>query len=96
MPNLLLKTVYRKLNSLRPKDRNKKINILLAVSGGADSIAMLHSVFISNKKLNYDISVITVNHNIRAEEETFGDAQFVFEFCKSLASVTHLIFLFHT
>ncbi len=58
--------------------------MLLAVSGGADSIAMLHSIAKANQKGQYKLSVITVNHNIREKLETAGDAEFVVNFTKSL------------
>ncbi len=85
MTDVILKTVNKKLKTLHPKEKSGKLNLLLAVSGGADSIAMLHSVFSCNKNSDYEVTVITINHNIRAEEETLGDAQFVCEFCKTLS-----------
>ena len=54
-------------------------NIALGVSGGADSIALLTALMSCVEK-KY-IKVITVNHNIRPEEETFGDAKFVCDYC---------------
>ena len=52
----------------------------IAVSGGADSVSLLislASIFDSSF-----LRVITVNHGIRSEEESGGDAAFVKELCK--------------
>ncbi len=57
----------------------------LAVSGGADSISLLLAIsaIIPPQAPLY---VITVNHNIRPEAESRGDADFVVEVCKKLRS----------
>ncbi len=60
--------------------QNSRVGV--AVSGGADSVALLVSlVEILGKK---NIFVITVNHNIRPSEESKADADFVFELCKKI------------
>ena len=51
--------------------------ILLAVSGGADSVAMLR-FFADNRQSDSDIAVAHVNHGLRGNESD-GDAQFVRE-----------------
>jgi tRNA(Ile)-lysidine synthase len=51
-----------------------------AVSGGADSISLLLAL----SKLYSPLYVITVNHNIRPEAESGGDAAFVLEVCEKL------------
>ena len=58
------------------------LRLLLAVSGGADSMAMLSAFLELKSDINAEIFVLTVNHNIRPEKETLGDAQFVLDFCK--------------
>jgi tRNA(Ile)-lysidine synthase len=67
----------------------KNKTILLAVSGGADSIAMLvcslsliKNPIFQNKYKDLKIKVVTVNHKIRSEEESFGDCLFVKDFCE--------------
>ena len=55
--------------------------ILAGVSGGADSMVMLSLLKDSSEKLGFKFSVVTVNHNIRPEKETLGDAEFVKNFC---------------
>ena len=52
----------------------------LAVSGGADSIALL----LSMSEIFSPLYVITVNHNIRPAAESRGDADFVLEVCAEL------------
>ncbi len=58
--------------------------ILAAVSGGVDSMVMLQLLKKFSSVLSYDLHVITVNHNIRAEEETAGDAALVEDYCRQL------------
>ena len=55
-----------------------------AVSGGADSISLLYAL--SDLCLQYAIplKIITVNHFIREDSETCGDASFVVEQCRLL------------
>lgn len=66
----------------------QNLNIAAGVSGGADSVCLLLLL----KKLfdqelsaqNCSLSVVTVNHHIRPEKETNGDALFVEALCKKL------------
>ena len=57
-------------------------NIVIGVSGGPDSMALLNMLIFlkNNKKIDFDIFVAHINHGIRieAEEET----KYVEEFCK--------------
>lgn len=59
------------------------VKLGVAVSGGADSVSLLLSLTkiipVSN------LFVITVNHNIRQEKETAGDAAFVVDLCRKLS-----------
>ncbi len=52
----------------------------VAVSGGADSISLL--VALQSILAKNHLKVITINHNIRPEKESAGDADFVEDFCK--------------
>ena len=54
----------------------------VAVSGGADSIFLL--TVLSEVLDKSSIFVITVNHNLRPENETSGDALFVQNYCRKL------------
>lgn len=56
----------------------------VAVSGGADSVSLLLSLVEIQKVIGFNLFVITINHNIREYEETFGDMQFVENLCKSI------------
>lgn len=59
----------------------------IGVSGGADSIALLTGTcrLIKENRLSaQNIFVITVNHYIRPENETCGDAAFVVDYCNQL------------
>lgn len=53
-----------------------------AVSGGADSVAML--VAMADVLGAGRLRVVTVNHNIRPERESGGDAEFVAGLCRSM------------
>jgi len=55
--------------------------IAVGVSGGADSMLLLWALIDKQKKLNFDMTVIHVNHNIR-ETSSLRDQKFVEEFCK--------------
>jgi tRNA(Ile)-lysidine synthase len=71
----LLKTI-RKQQPLRAGDR-----VIAAVSGGADSVALLHLLLELRAELGIVLSVAHVNHKLRAEESD-GDARFVAELAR--------------
>ena len=54
--------------------------VLLAISGGADSMVMLHILKVLSKKLYFDIHVAHLDHAIRRNSER--DANFVRRICK--------------
>lgn len=57
-------------------------NIVAAVSGGADSMCLLHFFYTMKKELNIkDLIVAHVNHNLRGEESK-RDELFVKKFCQ--------------
>lgn len=62
----------------------ENIGILAAVSGGSDSVAMLCLLHGLAGKYGFVLSAITVNHMIRSEAESRGDARFVSSLCESL------------
>ncbi|MCX6121816.1 MAG: tRNA lysidine(34) synthetase TilS [Ignavibacteriales bacterium] len=53
-------------------------SVLLAVSGGVDSMVMLHLFSRVRERLKLKLSVIHVNHQLRGEE-SMGDEKFVME-----------------
>jgi tRNA(Ile)-lysidine synthase len=55
-----------------------KQTVLLAVSGGVDSMVMLHIVSRLRERLDVQIALVHVNHQLRGEE-SMGDEQFVRE-----------------
>ena len=57
----------------------------VGVSGGADSICLLVCLANLFKKCpSVSLKVVTVNHNIRSEEESGGDCDFVVSVCNKL------------
>ncbi len=65
--------------------------IIAAVSGGADSIFMLHNLHLYREKEDFCISVAHVNHGIR--ETAKRDEEFVRHLCENLGlefNVTHV------
>lgn len=77
MNNKVLKTV-EKYNMLSKGDR-----VLIGVSGGADSIALLEFFVSVKEKYDLDISVAHIEHGIRGEDSV-SDAEFVENYCKKL------------
>lgn len=55
----------------------KKDPLVLGVSGGTDSLSLLHILYISG----FNIIAVNVNHNLRPESQ--HEASFVKEFCKN-------------
>lgn len=55
----------------------------VAVSGGADSVSLLCALK-NVLPQNINLKAVTVNHNIRPQKETSGDADYVETLCKSL------------
>lgn len=60
-------------------DEAKKLTIGVAVSGGRDSVALLHML----RAAGYQVVAINVEHGIRGEE-SLRDSKFVAELCASL------------
>lgn len=56
--------------------------VLIAVSGGPDSVALLRLLFIVQKKLNLKLFVGHYNHGLRGKESD-GDESFVRDLCRS-------------
>lgn len=77
MNNKVLKTV-KKYNMLSKGDR-----VLIGVSGGADSVALLEFFVSVKEKYDLDICVAHIEHGIRGEDSV-NDAEFVENYCKKL------------
>ena len=74
MQNRLLKFV-REQNLMAPGD-----TVICAVSGGADSVAMLFALYLLLEKLGITLEAAHFNHNLRGEE-SLRDETFVRELC---------------
>lgn len=55
-------------------------HVVCAVSGGADSVALLFGMYLLREKLGIELSAAHFNHHLRGEESD-RDEQFVREFC---------------
>lgn len=68
------------------KDNNLICNndhIIVGVSGGADSICLLHFLYNIKDKFNLKITAVHINHLMRGEESNL-DNKFVVDFCNNL------------
>ena len=74
MLNKLL-TLIRRYNMLSAGD-----TVVCAVSGGADSMALLFAMYLLRDKLDITVQAAHFNHNLRGAESD-GDEGFVREFC---------------
>ena len=74
------------LNKLRTFNREQQLiargdRIVCAVSGGADSMALLFCLYLLKDEWELDLSAAHFNHHLRGEESN-RDEQFVRDFCK--------------
>ena len=65
----------RQMEMIRPGD-----HVICAVSGGADSVALLFAMYLLKDKLDIRLSAAHFNHHLRGEESD-RDEGFVREFC---------------
>ena len=68
-------SAIRRYEMVRPGD-----TVICAVSGGADSMALLWGMFLLKEKLDFRLEAAHFDHGLRGEEST-GDAEFVEKFC---------------
>ena len=71
-----LTAFIRQQNMIVPGDR-----VICAVSGGADSIALLFGLYLLREKLGFDLAAAHFNHHLRGEESDRDEA-FVRDFCR--------------
>ena len=62
----------------------QKLRIGAGVSGGADSVSLLVSLCRLSKIFCFEVFAISVNHNIRSEEESLADSEYVLQLCGKL------------
>ena len=70
--------------NIHPEKESCSLKIGVAVSGGADSVSLLLALSNIAKVYPIQLKVITINHYIRADEETCKDAAFVMALCCKL------------
>lgn len=83
MLNKLLDFI-RRYDLISPGDR-----VTCAVSGGADSVALLFALYLLREKLGITLEAAHFNHRLRGEESD-GDQTFVKEFCGRYDIPLHL------
>lgn len=62
---------------------NEGDTVIVALSGGADSVALLYSLLLISKQYSFTLRAAHLNHNIRGEE-AFRDENFCSELCSRL------------
>ena len=80
------------INALKEQLRQltrKGDHVVCAVSGGADSMALLWGLYLLQADLGITISAAHFNHRLRGEESD-GDEQFVREFCDRFDIALHV------
>lgn len=71
----------------------KRLRLGAAVSGGADSVSLLLALCKIAECYGLPLFVVTVNHNIREENESAGDAAFVKALCEKLSKTVAVHFV---
>ena len=74
----------RRYEMVRPGDR-----VICAVSGGADSMALLWAMYLLKEKLGITLEAAHFNHGLRGAESD-RDARFVQDFCAGYGITLHL------
>ncbi len=82
------------LNKLLSFDRQYRLmepgdTVVCAVSGGADSMALLWAMYLLREKLNIRLEAAHFNHHLRGEESDRDEA-FVREFCERYEITLHV------
>ncbi len=80
-PSTVLEKVLQAVTEygmLKPKDK-----VIVGLSGGADSVTLLHCLNALKKKLDIELFACHINHNLRGEDSD-NDQRFAENLCKSL------------
>ena len=80
-----MEEVLNAINENHLVKRGETIGV--AVSGGIDSMSLLHFMNEQKEKLDIDVVAITVDHCLR--ENSFGDSVFVQDWCKKHGIYCH-------
>lgn len=76
-----MKEIYKKIKEIKNRNLiNKNDKILIAFSGGPDSMFLYHILKKIQKEYNLEISLIYINHNLRYDVE--NDIKIVTKFAK--------------
>ena len=78
-----LRDFLRQYSMVRPGDR-----IIVAVSGGADSVALLFGLYLLKEELSIELEAAHFNHQLRGAESD-RDAEFVRSFCAGYGIPLH-------
>ena len=78
-----MKNVKKQVENSLVKFANKPESICVALSGGADSVCLLHTLNSISKSLGFKLSAVHINHNIRGNEAK-RDEDFCVELCEKL------------
>ena len=81
MGNSILKKVYEYIKKNKLIEENE--HIIVGLSGGADSICLLHILHSLSKTLKIKLTAIHINHMLRGEEAQ-RDEDFVVDFCNKI------------
>ncbi len=79
-----LTAFIRAQDMIQPGDR-----IICAVSGGADSVALLFGLYLLREKMDFSLSAAHFNHHLRGEESDRDEA-FVRDFCARYDIALHV------
>ncbi|AKN33023.1 PP-loop domain protein [Clostridium carboxidivorans P7] len=77
----MIETVLKTINRYRMFNKGDKV--IVAVSGGPDSMSLLHILYSLRKQLNIELCAAHVNHCLRGNESD-KDEEYVKEFCEKL------------
>ncbi len=84
-PEHIVRIFFRDFfRSTAPSCAQRDRSLLVAVSGGADSIFLLVVLHLLAPEFGFSLSTVTVNHRMRSEAESAGDAKFVQTICAAL------------
>ncbi len=79
----LLKIVSQSISS-QFHDSLRQKNVIAAVSGGCDSIVMVHVLRELQSEFGYMLTAVTVDHNMRSDGSSREDADFTRSFCSNI------------
>lgn len=77
----MISKALRTINNYKMLENTE--NIIVGLSGGADSVSLTYFLYTISKKMNFRLHAVHINHGIR-NEEAKRDELFVKNFCKEL------------